>query len=393
MPEDEITVDVPGAGDVTTTPTAGGDAVLGEIQTRLLAQSGAVSSADSEIEKTIQAAIAKTEAGTEAGKRAISIAGERQITSAEERGVRAVTSFRESTRGFAVNTAAMRQLTESTNKEVKDLEDRRQELLLTADAQGAAAVSGLILQKLTFQQESKQRTFNNLLSIGTFTRAGEAQKLQQRQVSFQEEAAKSNLALQFGLEVREDDTLETITARAAPFASERQKLEIDRIRTDIRRAEAETAKALQGVDFKLDDTTASVFASTVTELSKTNPAQAEALLASIDDQYGADGFELVKRNQLAITAERFKDENLRVEIQDQFNDGASLGTVIDGINDDFSSTPEQKARAIDVANELKPEVAAAPFVGGILGEVLAQQERGEATGGIVGGLIGRFFGR
>lgn len=392
MPDDEITVDVATAGADATT-TAGGDAVLSEIQSRLLDQSGALSSADSEIEQTIQSAITKREEATAASKGAITSAAGRQITAAGERGERAVTSFRESTRGFAVNSAAMKQLTESTNKEVKDLEDRQQALLLSADAEGAAAVSKLIVQKLEFQQEAKQRTFNNLLGFGSFVRSGQAQRIQERQVTFAEDQAKSNLALQFGLEVREDDTLETLTSRAAPFASEEQRLKMDSIRASIRRAEAETAKALKGVDFQLDADTASVFASTITELSKTNPAQAEALLASIDEQYGADGFELVKRNQLEITAERFKDENLRVEITNQFEAGDSIGIVIDGINDDFSSTPEQKAAAIEVANELKPEVTATPFIGGILGEVLAQQERGEETGGIVGGLIGRFFGQ
>jgi len=231
--------------DTSTPATDQNTAIISEIQNQLLNQSGSLSSSNTAIEDAINSAIGKTSTATEASKGATNLSFDRQVGEAKQAGEQQLTSFQEATRGFATNTAAMKQLTESTNKEVKDLESRRQELLLTADAAGAQQVSNLILQKLQFQQQAKQAAFTNLLSLGNFAMAQEGQNLQKRQLSFQEQESMAGIALQYGIELKPGDTLDTVTARALPFASEKQRAELNQMKAETARIKAETSKVIQ----------------------------------------------------------------------------------------------------------------------------------------------------
>lgn len=245
-----------------TSPTSSipTDTFLNELQKKLLAQSDIISSQDTAIESAISKAIEATKAGQEAGAKRVELSFERQISEARKRGTEALTATQESQRGFGINTAALKQITTETDKNIKDLEMRKQELLLAGDVASAARISDLQLQSLQFKQQAVQQTFSNLLSLGGLALQQKQLSLAERQQTTTERQAVANIALKYGLEVKEGDTIDTITARAMPFASQEQKLQLAKAQADIKLAEAQAAKALRGDGAINDSLTLSLIA-------------------------------------------------------------------------------------------------------------------------------------
>jgi len=159
------------------------DPVINQIQSKLLQQSDLVSSSASNIEAKIGEAISGIQKGQEAGAARIESQFGREKAFQAEQFAQQKTSARESQRGFAVNTAAMRQLDERTEKSLRDLEQRKQELILAGESTAASQIAGLQVQSLQFQMQAQQQAFSNMLGIGQF-QAG----LKQLQIETQREA-------------------------------------------------------------------------------------------------------------------------------------------------------------------------------------------------------------
>lgn len=228
------------------------DEFMSTLQERLLSNQ-AVSSQDTSIETAINDAITNTKKGTEASKGAISSAYDRNIGYTAEGQQVQKTGALESGRGNATGVQALKYLDETNGRELKDLEQRKQELILQADANGAAQVSNLIMKKLEFRQQAQQQVFSNLLGMGNLAVSASNLSLQKQQEarlsatqSFAERSAINSIALKYGLKVDHNDTLDSITAKAAPFATQEQQLEIQKTKAEINRANAEASKALRG---------------------------------------------------------------------------------------------------------------------------------------------------
>lgn len=151
-----------------TSTTTNPDTFLNTLKNKLMSQAGAISSEDTNIEKKIQEAVTSVKSGNAASAAAITSAYDRQISDATVQGNNDKAAFAESQRGFGVNTAAAKAVSDAAEKRVKDLEQRKQELILQGDAATAGQVSGLIMKELEFEQQARIQTFSNLLNIGNF---------------------------------------------------------------------------------------------------------------------------------------------------------------------------------------------------------------------------------
>lgn len=187
--------------------------------------------------KGVQGAASNTDAAT-------TLNFDRQIGYAQDAGQTSITGNLDSRSGFATNMVALRNLVSTTDKNVNDLESRKQELILQNDASSANKIAELQVQGLQFKQAAMQQVFTNLLGMGNFgLQVGAANRAEEAQ-SFQEKQAISQIGLQFGVEVKPGDTIDTISSRAAPFASQEQQLKIAQMRSQINENNAQAAKAI-----------------------------------------------------------------------------------------------------------------------------------------------------
>lgn len=350
---------MPTAPDTTVAQDTQSDPFIQTLRDRLMSTAGATSSQDSKIETTIADAIAQVNKSKDAAAAKTESEFSRAADATALAGQQALTTEQESQRGYATNTAALKSITDTTDKNLKDLLQRKQELILSGEVAAADKITSLMLQGLEFKQKSEQRIFENLISAGSFSlnanadkRAADAQKFNQ---SFQEKSAISNIALQYGVAVKPGDTIDTVTARAIPFASEKQKLEITKLKAEITRANAEAAKAAKGDTFELDPTTAGGIASTIQNYLATGRTDlADAMLANVSKQYGTKGWQMVATAQQKNVDQEYRPENLKTSILDDYNNGASFGDITKTINDNPFSTADQKKLALKIAEDLRP---------------------------------------
>ena len=206
----------------TTTPSSttstASDTFISELQSRLLAQSGIISSSNTQLESSINSAIAGVQKSADLSGQAIASAYDREKGYAADAGAIKSTSFQESQRGFATNTAALKQIQDDTTKQLNDLEQRKQELILQGQAGAASQISNLQLQALQFRQQAQQQVFSNLLGMASFGLQAQQQQQQatqfERTLAFNENNAMSQIALQYGLSLNQGETLSSLYSRA-----------------------------------------------------------------------------------------------------------------------------------------------------------------------------------
>lgn len=231
------------AGLQYTTPTTTNPDFLSTLQEKLMSQTGMISSTPTNIDTAIQGAINNTTRSTASTGAAITSSYDRNISYTAEQNTNQITAARE--RGVGVNTSdvAYKALASEADKQLKDLEQRKQELLLQNDAAGAAKVSELILTGQKMKQDAMKTTFDSLLStanLGLNIQAGQrAQKAQ----DFTQRQAIASIGLEYGIPVSENDTIESIIAKAAPTASKEKQAQLALTLANTRRAQAEAAKA------------------------------------------------------------------------------------------------------------------------------------------------------
>jgi len=342
--------------DNTTTK----DSALEVLKTKLLEGGDMVSSEETGFEEAIAGiktglteAQAKAEAGIEAGF-------ERQRIEAVEVGAQRKTSELEARRGFATNTALFRQLDEQTEKSIRDLELRKTEALAIGQTELATNLANLQLKEIEFRTQQRQQAFTNLMSLASLEfeqeRVGfekervdiarEGLTLEERQVSIaearqkqEERVAISNIALNFGLKIDENDTLDTMIAKAQPFASDQQKLNMEKQRAELANIKADTQKMLregQG----LDEKTLNLLA----EAANINP-----LIVGEIEGYENQARVILKQQELN-KPRVFEKSELQSLLQIEFNTGKSFQEAMAIIAGDARITNKDEAEA--VAREL-----------------------------------------
>lgn len=340
----------------TTNSNINSDVFLSTLQDKLINQAGMVSSQDTNLENSINQAISGTAQAGEASAKRIESQYGREIGYAKQTQADTITQAQEKQRGYGVNIAAMRQLVDSTDKNIKDLEQRKQESLLANDSATASKISDLQIKAYEFKQKAMQDTFTNLLSVGNFALSASQQAEQKRQfnqsLSFQEKSAMSALASQYGVVMREGDTLDTITARVAPFASEKQRLEIAKTKAEISRANAEAQKALRGDDTNADALTVSLIA----QAGLQNPA---ALSLIKDAKLAAK----VQLQMSTMSKGLYTGSGIDSTLEQSFSSGRTRNDIQAEIQANNFLTPNEKAiaekKAIDFYLKKAEEAAKA----------------------------------
>ena len=235
---------------------------LSTIEERLLKQTEISTSADTDLDVFIKESVTTVEEATEKRETGIEASVERRKIAARKAGKTEVTSALESRRGFATNTAVIRDIRQRTQEELKDLDMREQEMLAMGASEDAAAIRQLKFQSLAFRQQSEQQAYSNLLSILSLQAGRKTEERLERAQTSQEEQAMASVALEYGIELYEDDTFESVVSRAKEVASDEKALELEAKRQSIAESKARVEQMRAGDISKepLDDITAHMFA-------------------------------------------------------------------------------------------------------------------------------------
>lgn len=190
------------AGSSSTPSAASGGAeaksnpLIDVLTARLTEQSKGIStSASSELQSSIEAAIKDTKKAGESTAARLQSERQREVAYAEDRAASQFTSALEGRSGYATQVAGLRELTETTTKSIRDLDQRYQEAIMTNDANTASALAGLRLQKLEFLQRQEENFYSQLLGVANLQQEAIGQQQQNEQFW----AAQDNDKKQFAL--------------------------------------------------------------------------------------------------------------------------------------------------------------------------------------------------
>lgn len=246
-----------------TTPTSqqGGldpSALYSEIQKRALATSDMISSANTGLDASLERALAKSSGATEAGSKIIESKYGREIESLKGGLEGQLTAARE--RGVGINTSdvAYKSMAAEADKQIKDLEQRKNELILQNDREGAREYNQLIFQTLTMKNQAMQQTFQNLMAMNQFGLQVRQEERAARAQTFAEQQAESTIGLQYGVSRRPNESWDSFISRASVNADKKQTLELAKLSSEIatqkalrNKAEVEAAKGGRVFDQKV----------------------------------------------------------------------------------------------------------------------------------------------
>lgn len=219
-------------------------ALMDQIQQRLLSQSDVISSQSTGVENQIGSIIGGIQTGEQQSEQATTLNYNAQEVQAQAAGQQTLTSTEEAQRGYATNYAALQRIQDTTTKNVASLETQKQQLILQGESTAAQTISGLQVQALQFQQQAQQQVFTNLLNLAQYGQAQQAAQQSQAAQSFSEQQAISSIALQYGLQVQPGDTINSITTRAAPLATQQEQNALNLQKAQINEANANAAQSL-----------------------------------------------------------------------------------------------------------------------------------------------------
>src|SRR3990167_4893150 len=142
--------------------------LMKSIQDKLLSQGDIVTSGQTDLEEFIKGQATSLKEAQQKTATGIEAAYTRAKTETAEVGATKLTSQREQQRGYAVNQGVIKQIEEDTQRNLKDLDLRKQEALASGAMDVAEKISGLQLQAMSYAQTAKQNAFQNILSLGNF---------------------------------------------------------------------------------------------------------------------------------------------------------------------------------------------------------------------------------
>lgn len=226
--------------ETTNKPPTTSQTILDTLTQKILSSSGAVSSADTGIDKMLKEAYSSAKGIQEAGASRIGLEAEEQAETIKETGTQTLTSAREAQRGFGTNTAALKAIQDSTTKQLNDLDKRKDQALLENNTALVDKISNLQLKAIEFQQQAEQQTFSNILAVGGFELQQQTQErlnqqflsnleYQKQTQSFKEKQTIAGIAAEYGLTMDENETLESIVNKVKPMASAIKKAELQKL--------------------------------------------------------------------------------------------------------------------------------------------------------------------
>lgn len=157
---------------------------------------------------------------------------------------------------MGTSTAQFKLLNDTINQNLGDIKARKEEARLNSDSNYLAQLNQLEADYLLQKQNASQAMFNNIMQIaGLGQQATQFNKQfglqrqqfeqQERAQQFQQEQAIGSIALQFGLDMQEGESLDSIIDRAAPLVTEQrgldkkeQELRFEQLRASINQSKA-----------------------------------------------------------------------------------------------------------------------------------------------------------
>lgn len=221
--------------DVPTPATNTGtqsDGFIKAITERLTKQGqGISSSSSSNLKSEIEKAIIGTEqAGEMTRERLLSEKG-REVSFARGQASDTYNEALEGRKGYGTQVSALRKLTETTEKSVRDLDQRYQEAILANDAATAKTISDLRIKKLEFQQQQEESFYSNLFALGNL----QEQALNRAQQNEQFWIKKEQDDKQFVIELTNSkyEFEKTMGLQLQELSLKEQQLDIDRSRLNL----------------------------------------------------------------------------------------------------------------------------------------------------------------
>lgn len=156
----------------TGVPTPGTpvNPVLEALTERLTQQGkGISSSSSSDLQTAINEAIAGKQKAGDLTTERLQSERTREMAYAKDRASTGFTSAQEGQTGYAMQTAAFRELTDTTEKSIRDLDKRYQESMMANDSLTASGIADLRMKKLEFQQTQEENYFRNILQVADMT--------------------------------------------------------------------------------------------------------------------------------------------------------------------------------------------------------------------------------
>jgi hypothetical protein len=233
-------------GDATTLPKENN--FLNNIQSELLKQSSIVSSQGNEIDKRIQSAMGGVKSSAEMSNQAIESAYTREKAFAEMNASNDIQTHLEGRSGFATQMVAFRSLVETTDKNLKDLAMRKEELILQNNSAAASKVAELEMKALEFRQEASKQLYSNIFNMGELNlRSQQEERLQKEQKQKSTETIGKLLSENPQAGILTTDTLEQAYAKIGvkPNSPDMlyKKAQIDNIYNEIKNRNINAGKS------------------------------------------------------------------------------------------------------------------------------------------------------
>lgn len=324
----------------TTTQGAANDPFIKQLMEQMQGSQGAVSSSNTKIDDLLSQAAQQLKSGAQSNSDAVSSQYNRLEDYQKQQNSQDMTHAQDAQHGFGVNTALIDHLTETGDRAIKDLEQRKQELILQGNSTAAAKIADLQVQQAQFTQQSTQQAFTNMLGMANFGLSAYNSSVQQQQqqqqidlqnktFSYNQQKDISTLAAQYGVSVSPGDSLNDVMAKIAPYASQEEKLKLNKMQLDNAEIQANISKLrADAKTFNPNDPkqmNAAMYmlkvygVNSMDSLIKSNPANAGLVAQKLGEEQTPG----IKQ----YAAEKFASGESISQIVDELASGKAIGTV------------------------------------------------------------------
>jgi hypothetical protein len=316
-------------------------------------EAGSVTSSDDTIDASFSRAIAGQKEAALANQQSVESQFGRESVYLLDNLTQQRSSILEAGRGGATGSYGLQIVDREIEKSLRDLEQRKSELVLQGNAAAANEISKLEVQQLQFRQQAQQQTFSNLLQLGGIGLQYRSQTLAEQAQGFQERSAMAGIALEYGLTIQPGETIDSLITRASGLATEDRKLQLDKTRAEIANLRAQAsftqAQAQRAIeDNRTDDTTITAMALAADRnqqllLAITNPHQR----ALVENKLSEIRQNSVVQNAADLMATGMSYEDAYTQI----------------INDPFTNDIAAASAALKKAYEIKKDIERASLAG------------------------------
>lgn len=349
----------------SSSTTTSADPITAQLMAQLTAQNGIVSSSEKQVQDLLTGAQNTLKQGAADNASAVTTQYNRLEGYQADANRSTMTATLEGQRGFATNTALLTQINEQGQKSINDLEDRKQQLIMSGNADAASKISDLQVQQATMMLQNRQQVFSNLIALAGVNQQGQSIQLQkdsliQNQAQFDKTMQKQmgDTALQYGIQLKPGDTIEDVINRAYPKASAEEQFKLDDMKASLALKGAQTslAKAQAGA------ANAAAAASgrenrPMSETDFDNMMKGIAIYGGPEGSYAKSVFstlaqtgnlgQLTKAVTAANKPRNYSDSDLNQKAIAMYSAGQSIGDAVEAIRTDPSI--QNKQRAEDIA--------------------------------------------